>query len=222
MFLTYDEAGGFFDHVQPPATCVARPQDSRFFELGTRVPLIAISPWARRRYVSKTVHEHTSITRFIETVFGLGALTARDANSDALLDMFDFACPPAPVPAAPAPGTGGCNGPTLTLDQTSYAQNEPIHLTFANGPGNAMDWVAIYVRGQAPAFAQSVAWAYVSAAASSPHTAGAGGIKSGTVTLDGNSVDNGHGWPLSKGSYMANFLVNNGYTSIASVGLDVK
>jgi len=38
--------------------------------------------------------------RFIESVFDLPALTARDANSDALLDMFDFACPPAPVDAA--------------------------------------------------------------------------------------------------------------------------
>jgi hypothetical protein len=58
--------------------------------------------------VSHVVHEHTSITRFIEALFKLPALTARDANSDALLDMFDFSCPPAPVPPAPAAGTGGC------------------------------------------------------------------------------------------------------------------
>jgi phospholipase C len=222
MFLTYDEAGGFFDHVPPPNTCVARQQDSKFFELGTRVPLIAISPWARRHYVSKTVHQHTSITRFIEAVFGLGALTARDANSDALLDMFDFACPPAPVPPAPATGSSGCNGPSLTVDETSYTQGTPIHFTFTNGPGNAKDWIAIYVRGQAPAYAKSVAWAYVSAAAASPHTAGAPGVKSGTLTLDANSVDNGHSWPLAKGSYMANFLIDDGYSSIASVELDIK
>jgi hypothetical protein len=41
-------------------------------------------------------------------VFKLPALTARDANADALLDMFDFACPPAPIPTAPASGTGHC------------------------------------------------------------------------------------------------------------------
>lgn len=109
MLLTYDEAGGFFDHVPPPTTCVARPSDGDFFELGTRVPLIVISPWARRHYVSKSIKEHTSITRFIEAVFGLPALTARDANSDGLLDMFDFACEPAPVPLAPPAGTGGCS-----------------------------------------------------------------------------------------------------------------
>ena len=55
------------------------------------------------------MHEHTSITRFVETVFDLPALTARDANSDALLDMFDFACSAnTVVPDAPQAGTGGC------------------------------------------------------------------------------------------------------------------
>lgn len=104
----YDEGGGFFDHVPPPTSCVAAPSEAAFFELGVRVPMVVASPWARRHYVSHVVHEHTSITRFIEALFKLPALTARDANSDALLDMFDFSCPPAPVPAAPAAGTGGC------------------------------------------------------------------------------------------------------------------
>jgi phospholipase C len=110
LIFTYDEAGGFADHVPPPTTCVARPADAEFFELGARVPTVVISPWARRHYVSHVVHEHTSILRFIETVFDLPALTARDANSDALLDMFDFTCPAQlSVPAAPAAGTGGCH-----------------------------------------------------------------------------------------------------------------
>ena len=109
LFWGYDEGGGFADHVPPPISCVAALSESAFFELGVRVPLVVVSPWARRRYVSHRLHEHTSITRFIETVFDLPALTARDANSDALLDMFDFACPP-DLTVAPAPpaGTGGC------------------------------------------------------------------------------------------------------------------
>jgi phospholipase C len=109
LIWTYDEGGGFADHVPPPKTCAPSQSESAFTELGVRVPLIVISPYARRHYVSHVVHEHTSITRFIETVFDLPALTARDANSDALLDMFDFACPPnTMVPDAPAAGTGGC------------------------------------------------------------------------------------------------------------------
>jgi phospholipase C len=109
LFWVYDEGGGFADHVPPPTSCVAAPSEAAFFELGVRVPMVVASPWARRRYVSHLVHEHTSITRFVETLFDLPALTARDANSDALLDMFDFVCPPelAPPPAPPA-GTGGC------------------------------------------------------------------------------------------------------------------
>ena len=109
LIWTYDEGGGFVDHVPPPKTCAPSPAEVAFTELGVRVPMVVISPYARRHYVSHVVHEHTSITRFIETVFDLPALTARDANSDALLDMFDFACPPNPtVPDAPAAGTKGC------------------------------------------------------------------------------------------------------------------
>jgi phospholipase C len=110
LILTYDEAGGFADHVPPPNACVASSSEAMFNELGARVPTIVISPWARAHFVSHVVRDHSAILRFIETVFDLPALTARDANSDALLDMFDFACPPQPSPAAaPAPGTGGCH-----------------------------------------------------------------------------------------------------------------
>jgi phospholipase C len=68
-----------------------------------------ISPYAKPHFVSHVVQEHTAITRFIEVLFGLPALTARDANSDGLLDMLDFTAPAllAP-PVAPAAGTGGC------------------------------------------------------------------------------------------------------------------
>jgi phospholipase C len=115
ILWTYDEAGGFFDHVPPPnMACVARPgntKDTPYYELGVRIPMVVISPYARAGYSSHVVQEHTAITRLIETVFNLPALTSRDANSDALLDLFDFACPPALLdpPTAPAAGMNGCN-----------------------------------------------------------------------------------------------------------------
>jgi phospholipase C len=110
LFFTYDEAGGFADHVPPPTSCAPSPDQSEFTELGIRVPLIVISPWARRQHVSHVVHQHTSILRFIELLFDIPALTARDANSDALLDMFDFNCPnDTPIADPPAAGTGRCN-----------------------------------------------------------------------------------------------------------------
>ncbi len=113
MIWFYDEGGGFADHVPPPnEACVARPGtvDDAYFELGVRVPLVVISPYAKPHSVSHVVQEHTAVTRFIETVFGLPALTARDANSPGLLDMFDFSCTPPMLnpPEPPQAGTGGC------------------------------------------------------------------------------------------------------------------
>ena len=111
IIWTYDEAGAFADHVPPDVLGCAATPTSPFTQRGPRIPLVAISPWARRNYVSHVVRDHTAITRFIEAVFGLPALTARDANSDALLDLFDFSCHDMSVPTAPAAGTGGCTDP---------------------------------------------------------------------------------------------------------------
>jgi phospholipase C len=106
---TYDEDGGFADHVPPEPEACAAGVDSSSTQRGPRVPLMMISPWARRGFVSHVVQDHTAITRLIEALFDLPALTARDANSDALLDLFDFSCDrDLSVPPAPAPGTGGC------------------------------------------------------------------------------------------------------------------
>ena len=103
IFLTYDEHGGYFDHVPPPAACtpddippMLQPGDEpgAFDRYGIRVPVVAISPFSKRNYVSHRVYDHTSILRFIETRFDLPALTRRDANADPMLDFFDFADPP--------------------------------------------------------------------------------------------------------------------------------
>lgn len=59
VFITYDDFGGFYDHVPPPQV----DQDG----LGPRVPLLIISPFAKPGYVSHTVYEHSSILKFIET-----------------------------------------------------------------------------------------------------------------------------------------------------------
>jgi phospholipase C len=111
ILWTYDECGGFADHVPPPTGCLPGGRSGwPFPDLGPRVPLVAISPWAKRHYVSHVVHDHTAITRFIEAIFDLPALTERDANSDALFDLFDFSCDPdlrRPDGVPPA-GTGGC------------------------------------------------------------------------------------------------------------------
>jgi phospholipase C len=108
ILWTWDEGGGFPDHVAPGVGC--RPEaGSPFTQRGVRVGMIVISPWARHGFVSDVAQDHTAITRFIETVFSLPALTARDANSPAMLDMFDFTCGrDLSIPDAPDAGIGGC------------------------------------------------------------------------------------------------------------------
>jgi len=102
LFVTYDEHGGYYDHMVPPAACVpddtpprlrAGDTNATFDQLGIRVPMVAISPWSRPAFVSHHVHDHTSILRFIETRFDLPALTRRDANAYPLLELFDFSAP---------------------------------------------------------------------------------------------------------------------------------
>jgi phospholipase C len=92
--------------VPPPKACLATPDATEFDRLGFRVPFYVISPWARPGYVSHETHEHASMLRLIELLHGLPAMTGRDANADALLDLFDFEAPallhpPTPPDAAP-------------------------------------------------------------------------------------------------------------------------
>jgi phospholipase C len=82
ILVTWDDWGGWFDHVVPPQL------DK--MGLGFRVPLIVISPYAKQGYVSHVNHEFGSILRFTEEVFNLGSLGGVDARSDDLRDMFDF------------------------------------------------------------------------------------------------------------------------------------
>ncbi len=118
FILFYDEHGGYFDHVPPPPACEPDndvPPDWRFDRLGIRTPLVVVSPFARRGYVSHVVTDITSVTRFIQNRFDLPAMTYRDANAWPMLDLFDFEAPPhstpppgAPVGTAPQAGKDWC------------------------------------------------------------------------------------------------------------------
>ncbi|HEX6839601.1 MAG TPA: alkaline phosphatase family protein, partial [Polyangia bacterium] len=61
VLFTYDEGGGFFDHISPPATSTVDNQP-----YGTRVPMLAIGPFAKKNYVSHVTMEHSSVVKFIE------------------------------------------------------------------------------------------------------------------------------------------------------------
>jgi phospholipase C len=125
LFITWDEHGGQYDHVEPPAACSpddypgtdamhTTPIPHPFDKLGIRVPLIVVSPYARHGYVSHVVTDHTSILRFVEARYNLPALTRRDANATAPFDMFDFSHPIIAPPTLreaviDPPDAHGCN-----------------------------------------------------------------------------------------------------------------
>jgi phospholipase C len=88
IVVTWDDWGGWYDHVLPPQVDA--------MGLGFRIPFIVVSPYARRGYVSHQVHEFASVLKLLEERFGLGSLGTRDVSADDLSDCFDFAQIPAP------------------------------------------------------------------------------------------------------------------------------
>jgi phospholipase C len=105
LIVTYDEHGGYYDHVRPPHACEPEPaakRDYPFDQYGFRVPLIVVSPFANStKRVSHVDTDHTSILRFIQLWANEPALTKRDANAWPLLDLFDFEQTPLPAPEWP-------------------------------------------------------------------------------------------------------------------------
>jgi phospholipase C len=124
LFITYDEHGGYYDHVPPPRAI--RPDSTPpllsqgdmpggYDRYGFRVPTIIVSPWARPNYVSSVIQDHTSILAFMERKWNLPAMTFRDANAQPMTDYFDFSKPaflkPPALHKAPAlaPGLAACH-----------------------------------------------------------------------------------------------------------------
>ena len=86
IFITWDDWGGWYDHVAPTKVDAMGP--------GFRVPLLVVSPYAKHGYISHHFHEASGFISFIEHNFDLGTLGARDAGSDAYSDCFDYSQTP--------------------------------------------------------------------------------------------------------------------------------
>jgi phospholipase C len=89
IIITWDDYGGFYDHVAPPSV------DQ--FGYGPRVPALVISPFARPGFICHTKFDFTSPLKLIEQRFGLRPLASRDKEANDMLDSFDFQQKPAPV-----------------------------------------------------------------------------------------------------------------------------
>lgn len=124
IFLTWDDYGGFYDHVSPPQVDA--------FGYGPRVPTIVISPFAKRGFISHRTYDFTSMLKFIEVRFGLPHLTARDDRADDMGECFDFHQQPIrphviPVPAGLQKVLGGKD---MCVSRASVPLNlAPITLT---------------------------------------------------------------------------------------------
>ena len=114
LLWIYDEHGGYYDHVAPPAAVAPDavlprllPGDKpfTFARYGFRIPATIISPYARKDYVSHVVHDHTSVLSLLEHKYNLPAMTNRDGAADNLLDSLDLTGDPAFLtpPTLPAP-----------------------------------------------------------------------------------------------------------------------
>jgi phospholipase C len=126
FIITYDEWGGFYDHMRPPRfpDAVTHQPNSvdtvtgfeDHTQAGFRVPAYVVSPFAPRGHVSHRVLDHTAIPRFVEWRFGLESLSVRDAASANLAEVLDFSAPNLVAPAVPTvvdPGPHVCGTPDL-------------------------------------------------------------------------------------------------------------
>ncbi len=112
ILLTWDESGGFYDHLAPP-------QVDAYGE-GFRVPMIVISPYAKRHFVDAEVMDHTSIMKFIAANWGLPSLTTRESRASDMFSAFAF-----PVPS---------NATTSALSFSSWTDSTAGAAALRTGP----------------------------------------------------------------------------------------
>ena len=144
IFVTWDDFGGWYDHVPPPVV------DG--IGLGPRVPLLVISPWAKPGYIGDNQGEFASFDKFIEETFGLPSLGARDSLSSTsdLMDFFNFSQTPVPkliepklkyssvlsVPNVGGAAVGGAHPSTVT--------------PASGGPGTVFTYDVMYQNSTTP------------------------------------------------------------------------
>ena len=119
LVITYDEWGGFFDHVRPPRLADEHPlQGMDRQQAGFRVPTMILSPFARRGHVDHGVYNHASIVKMISWRFGLRSLAPRDHHARNLAQALDFRRPDTSLPVLPVipdPGPHDCGVPEVGM-----------------------------------------------------------------------------------------------------------
>jgi phospholipase C len=153
LIVTWDEHGGFFDHVTETPGSAVKPGDSEvttspgpvnmfgftFDTLGVRVPAVIVSPYIAQNVIDHRAYDHSSIPATVERLFGFGALTARDA---AALDVTTLLTLPTPRDAPTSLPDPGAPAPQLAAAELAAAPDDDEPLD----PGNLAGFVHVAMR----------------------------------------------------------------------------
>ena len=142
LIVTYDEHGGFYDHVVPPSTGIPNPDGKNspaagdpsyaptfgFDRLGLRVPALIVSPWVKPGIVDSTRYQNTSVLATVEKMFGLKPLTERDRSANSFEGIWsDLGSPrtdtPVSLPRIVLPAM------TTSLSDPAHPANQPLDPT---------------------------------------------------------------------------------------------
>jgi phospholipase C len=127
LVVTYDENGGFFDHVSPPTTAddtLAKFGVDGFQQMGFRVPTLVAGPYVKQNYVSSVVYDHTSALKHLQNTFGLETLNPRMDAANDLTDCIDLEALAAGKPRDPI------TLPTINIDDWPM---DPVACTHSGG-----------------------------------------------------------------------------------------
>jgi phospholipase C len=163
FIVTFDEWGGFFDHVAPPRATAANNVDTDIVNgktlLGFRVPVVIASPFSRgvenNPFVNHLVFDHSSILKLIEWRWGLAPLTPRDASSDVnnLAYALNFAQPVVSLPTLPQPHVPFFPEPCLqTLLSGLFSRESAATTASSTDPTDTKKWRDLQARASAHGF----------------------------------------------------------------------
>ena len=167
LLILFDEHGGFYDHVSPPAAVPPADDDRnagsgqepfQFDQLGVRIPALLISPLVEKNKVDHTPYDHSSALATIEKICDMEPLTRRDANANDLQHLFSLASPRTDTPATLVNPASAAETEQLAPARIDSAEKLKADLASLEGRGSQL----IATRAEEPlASDPQVGFAYV-------------------------------------------------------------